>query len=73
MLVRDFTVEAVGVYKKNTGNLPEQIVVYRDGMGGPSMTALVQELEVRLITETLENKVAGYKPKIIFCLVDRNI
>ena len=37
------------------------------------MTALVQELEVRLITETLENKVAGYKPKIIFCLVDRNI
>ena len=37
------------------------------------MTALVQDLEVRLITETLENKVAGYKPKIIFCLVDRNI
>ena len=42
-------------------------------MGGPSMTALVQDLEVKLITDTLENKVAGYKPKIIYCLVDRNI
>ena len=48
--MRDFTVEAVGIYKRNTGNLPEQIVVYRDGMGGPSMTALVQDLEVNIIS-----------------------
>lgn len=40
-ILRDFIIEAVGKYRGNTGNLPEQIVVYRDGMGGPSMTALV--------------------------------
>jgi hypothetical protein len=37
------------------------------------MTALVQEYEVKFISDALENKQAGYKPKIIYCLVDRNI
>jgi aubergine-like protein len=37
------------------------------------MTKLVQDLEVRHIVDTLETKQAGYKPKIIYCLVDRNI
>jgi Piwi domain len=60
-------------YKKNNSALPEQIVMYRDGMGGPSMTALVAELEVKVITELLENTTPGYKPKIMYCLVDRNI
>ena len=48
--MKNFTIEAVGIYKRNTGNLPEQIVIYRDGMGGPSMTALVADYEVKLIT-----------------------
>lgn len=73
IILRDFIIDAVGKYRANTGNLPEQIVVYRDGMGGPSMTTLVQEIEVRAITEAIETKQAGYKPKIIYCLVDRNI
>jgi aubergine-like protein len=42
-------------------------------MGGPSMTTLVQEIEVKAITEAIETKQPGYKPKIVYCLVDRNI
>jgi len=65
--------EAMGVYNKNTQILPEQVIIYRDGMGGPSMTTKVQEHEVKVITDLLENTAPGYKPKILYCLVDRNI
>ncbi len=54
-ILRDFIIEAVGKYRANTRNLPKQIVIYRDGIGGPSMTSLVQENEVRFITDALEN------------------
>ena len=37
------------------------------------MTKLVQEHEIKVITELLENTTPGYTPKIIYCLVDRNI
>jgi hypothetical protein len=49
------------------------VIIYRDGMGGPSMTVKVQNHEVKVITDVLENTAQGYKPKIIYCLVDRNI
>lgn len=42
-------------------------------MGGPSLTTLVKEKEVKIITDLLETKAEGYKPKIMYCLVDRNI
>ena len=37
------------------------------------MTSKVQQLEVKVITDLLENTAPGYKPKILYCLVDRNI
>lgn len=37
------------------------------------MTALVQDLEVKAISQLLETTTQGYKPKIVYCLVDRNI
>ena len=72
-IIKDFIFEAVGNYQRESGTLPEQVVIYRDGMGGPSMTAKVQSFEVDLICDMLENTTQGYKPKIIYCLVDRNI
>ena len=42
-------------------------------MGGPSLTKMVQEREVETIRNYLENTTPGYKPKILYCLVDRNI
>jgi hypothetical protein len=72
-ILKGFVNDAMAVYSKNTQSVPEQIIIYRDGMGGPSMTAKVQELEVKVITDLLENTAPGYKPKILYCLVDRNI
>ncbi len=37
------------------------------------MTSKVQMLEVKVITDLLENTAPGYKPNILYCLVDRNI
>ena len=72
-ILKTFVYEAVGNFNKNTKTLPEQIVIYRDGMGGPTMTAKVEKLEIKVITDMLESTTAGYKPKIVYCLVDRNI
>ncbi len=58
-------------YKKNIKDPPENIIIYRDGIGSPSMTEKVQEHEVRVITDLLEKKSPGYKPKILYCLVNR--
>ena len=72
-ILKGFVNDAMGNYQKNTKSLPEKIIIYRDGMGGPTMTAKVQEHEVKVITDLLENTSPGYKPKILYCLVDRNI
>jgi aubergine len=72
-ILKGFVNDAMGNYQKNTKTLPEKIIIYRDGMGGPSMTTKVQEHEVKVITDLLENTSPGYKPKILYCLVDRNI
>ncbi len=37
------------------------------------MTLKVQDHEVKVITDLLENTAQGYKPKILYCLVDRAI
>ncbi|TNV72010.1 hypothetical protein FGO68_gene13821 [Halteria grandinella] len=72
-IIRAFIAEALDKYKSATKTFPEQLVIYRDGMGGPSLTAKVSDYEVSAIREYLEETIPGYEPKIIYCLVDRNI
>ena len=36
------------------------------------MTTKIEQLEIKVITDMLQNTTPGYKPKIIYCLVDRN-
>ena len=71
-IIKSFINEAILNFQKNTSGLPEQIVIYRDGMGGQTMTGKVKGIEMKLIINMLETTVQTYKPKIIFCLVDRN-
>jgi len=40
-IISELVKSAVANYQTNTRTLPEQIVIYRDGMGGPSLTAKV--------------------------------
>ena len=72
-IIKEFINDAMKTYHQTNSALPEQIIIYRDGMGGPSMTTRVKEREVAEIQNLLENTTQGYKPKIIYCLVDRNI
>jgi predicted Zn-dependent protease with MMP-like domain len=47
MILGDQTVKALGVYReKNNGRLPEQILIYRDGVGGPTMEPKIISMEV---------------------------
>lgn len=46
--------------------------MYRDGVGGPTWAEKVIANEVETIRDLLENSQVGYKPKIIYCLVDKN-
>ena len=69
-----FIKEALENYKAhNKGNLPEQIVMYRGGCGGPTLKAKVRALEVPRMREFIEEEYnQGYKPRMVYCLVDRN-
>ncbi|TNV84199.1 hypothetical protein FGO68_gene5845 [Halteria grandinella] len=72
-LIKEFVTEAMQQYQTNNKSLPDQVVIYRDGMGGPTLTAKVCQYEVNVIRELLEQTTPAYKPRIIYCLVDRNI
>lgn len=49
--------QAIKNYQEyNKGNLPEQIIIYRDGVGGPTMEAKVIEIEI----EQILMKIFGY-------------
>jgi predicted Zn-dependent protease with MMP-like domain len=61
-IIKNFVSEALGNFKKNTGEFPEQIVIYRDGIGGPTMTSRVQDYEVKVIIDMIENISQTYKP-----------
>ena len=37
------------------------------------MHSKVEQIEIKVITDMLETTTPGYKPKIVYCLVDRNI
>ena len=71
-ILSSFVTEALTAYQKNNDALPEKIVIYRDDLGGPSMTELVKKLEVKVISDLLENTTPGYNPKIVYCLIDRH-
>ena len=46
--------EALKKYqKKNNGALPEQIIIYRDGIGGPSLAEKCKQIEVKLVENAI--------------------
>jgi aubergine len=55
------------------GVLPEKIVIYRDGVGGPSFMSKVLECELGEMISAMENYEKDYKPKILYIFVDKRI
>ena len=66
--------EALKKYqKKNNGALPEQIIIYRDGIGGPSLAEKCKQIEVKLVENAIYAFTQNYKPRILYIFVERNI
>ncbi len=65
-------VDALGVYKKNNmGLIPSQIIIYRDGLGGPSMINKVINNELPQVLSAIKGVEAGYEPKILYVFVEK--
>jgi hypothetical protein len=67
-------IEALKNYQEfNRGALPDQIMIYRDGVGGPTMEAKVKDFEVAEVCSAILGYASGYNPKIVYCLVNKRI
>lgn len=57
----------------NKGALPEQIIVYRDGIGGPTFAEKCKKTEVEQVVQAVNAYQQNYRPRILYVFVDRNI
>lgn len=55
----------------NRGALPDKIVIYRDGVGGPSMEGKVMKVEIGGVREAINSYQAGYNPQILYVFVNK--
>lgn len=63
MHLMNFIKDACQNYNKQNKKLPDKIIVYRDGVGGPTMVHKVMENEASKINEELSEYFGGnYKP-----------
>ena len=69
------TVNIVNALKKygskNKGALPDQIIVYRDGTGGPTFREKILATEVTQVISAIHGYSNNYNPQILYILVDR--
>eukprot|EP00347_Sterkiella_histriomuscorum_P020908 403335999 len=71
-IIIKFLNNALKTYQnKNMGLLPERIVIFRDGIGGPTMKVQCEEIEVNEIIAHLNQIQLNYKPQIIYTLIDK--
>lgn len=56
---------------ENIGILPEKIVVYRDGIGGPTLMQKCMNYEVRNMIQAIERISPDYKPRVLYNLIDK--
>ena len=57
----------------NKGALPDQIMIYRDGVGGPTMEEKLLKREVENVFNSILGYAQGYNPKVVYCLVNKRI
>eukprot|EP00347_Sterkiella_histriomuscorum_P023353 403334969 len=57
--------------KKNAGDLPDQIIIYRDGIGGLTFKRKLKRYEIEKVLKTISQFKKGYDPMIIYCLIDK--
>ena len=55
---------------RNNGMLPEQIIVYRDGVSEGQFNAALQS-EIKALSKTFAEKREGYEPKVTYIVVQK--
>lgn len=56
--------------KRNNGLLPEQIIIYRDGVSEGQFNAALQQ-EIKGLSETFAKEREGYEPKLTYIVVQK--
>jgi argonaute-like protein implicated in RNA metabolism and viral defense len=72
-ILESFIQKALANYERNNKKLPEKIVVYRDGVGGPSMQQKVLSKELGKMSDAIKAHKPGYNPKILYVFVNKEI
>ncbi len=73
-ILKQFVKSALETYQThNNGALPENILIYRDGVGGPQMKEKLKSVELEDMINAMTSFTQGYKPKILYCLIDKKI
>lgn len=70
-IMSNFTEKALKNYEVYNKKLPQRIIVYRDGVGGPAMQKLVLEVELGKMSEAINSYRAGYMPSILYIFVNK--
>ena len=47
------------------------MIFYRDGAGGPTLAEKCSRLEIPSVTSIFEEYESTYKPRVIYCLIDK--
>lgn len=59
-ILQSFILEALKSYgQRNKGRFPNQIIIYRDGVGGPTMEEKVKESEVNQVQQAIQSFAPG--------------
>ena len=66
-----FTEKALKNYQTHNKCLPDRIVVYRDGVGGPALQKRVLDVELSKMQHAIKNFKDGFDPKILYVLVNK--
>ena len=74
MILADEITKSLKHYQNgNKGNLPDQIVIYRDGLGGPSMEPKILANEVQYVLSAIQQFASGYNPRVLYVFVNKRI
>jgi hypothetical protein len=72
-ILQNFVGEALQKFISRNPFAPENIVIYRDGVGGPTMQRQVLNYELEKVSAAIAGFQPNYSPKILYTIVDKKI
>lgn len=72
--MHDAVETAMDIYAKhNKGSMPTQIIIYRDGIGGPSYFEKAERTEIPAIKEAIKKKLPDQDVSLLYVQLNRNV